>query len=136
MLVYVSLYSFLPHKELRFVFPALPMLYMAAAVGLDQIMPLAWDTQTKTGGIANDDNKEHCGGLAASLPSSSSSSSSSSPPSSSSTSPMPWSRYLPRMLFWACVGGLLLVSASLSASFAYASTLNYPGKGGHIYKPI
>ena len=38
-LAYVCLYSFLPHKELRFIFPALPLLTLAAAVGMDSLLP-------------------------------------------------------------------------------------------------
>lgn len=36
---YVALYSILPHKELRFLFPVLPILTLAAAVGLDRLLP-------------------------------------------------------------------------------------------------
>ena len=100
---------------------------MAAAVGLDHIipspLPLSKDGEMK--GI-----NEQCGGLAAAMPSTSSSSlsSSSTTTRTTTTTSMTWSRYLPRMMIWVCVGGLLLVSATLSATFAYASTLNYPGK--------
>lgn len=44
---YVTLYSALPHKELRFVFPALPLFIMAAAVGADKLLP---PTRRKRGG--------------------------------------------------------------------------------------
>ena len=32
-MTYISLYSWLPHKELRFVFPAIPLINVAASVG-------------------------------------------------------------------------------------------------------
>ncbi len=36
-LIFVGLYSILPHKELRFIFPALTLLNLAAAVGLSKM---------------------------------------------------------------------------------------------------
>jgi hypothetical protein len=39
--LFVALYSLLPHKELRFVFPAIPMLTLCAAVGLSNILPIS-----------------------------------------------------------------------------------------------
>jgi alpha-1,6-mannosyltransferase len=41
-LCFLVLYSFLPHKELRFVFPAIPLFTLAAARGLDSLLPLSW----------------------------------------------------------------------------------------------
>jgi alpha-1,6-mannosyltransferase len=41
VLGFVMLYSCLPHKEVRFLFPILPMLNVAAALGLDRLYQLA-----------------------------------------------------------------------------------------------
>lgn len=38
---FVFLYSFLPHKEMRFIFPALPMLNACAAYGLSKLHAMA-----------------------------------------------------------------------------------------------
>jgi len=84
---YVALYSVLPHKELRFVFPALPLFVMAAGVGADKLLPRA----RKGGG----------------------------PPGGGAT----WAGAAARVV----VLGLLAVSVALSATFATASALNYPG---------
>ncbi|KAL6779644.1 hypothetical protein ACKKBG_A13140 [Auxenochlorella protothecoides x Auxenochlorella symbiontica] len=41
-LAFVGLYSFLPHKEARFLFPALPLFTACAAVALQRILHNAW----------------------------------------------------------------------------------------------
>ena len=41
VLAFVVLYSFLPHKEMRFIFPAIPMLNVAAALGMDRLSTLS-----------------------------------------------------------------------------------------------
>lgn len=42
VICFLGLYSFLPHKELRFVFPAIPLLTLAAARGMDSLLPAKW----------------------------------------------------------------------------------------------
>jgi len=37
---FITLYSLLPHKELRFILPAVPLLTMTGAVGLDRMLPM------------------------------------------------------------------------------------------------
>jgi len=52
---FIILYSFLPHKEMRFIFPALPMLNVAAAIGFDRIYTLhcRWHQSSLDGGTNN-----------------------------------------------------------------------------------
>jgi hypothetical protein len=39
VLIFIMLYSYLPHKELRFIFIALPIFTMFAAVSLSELLP-------------------------------------------------------------------------------------------------
>ena len=43
---FVVLYSFLPHKEIRFIFPALPMFNVCAAYGMSRLHQAAFDNLT------------------------------------------------------------------------------------------
>jgi alpha-1,6-mannosyltransferase len=43
ILAYLLLYSVLPHKELRFIFPALPILNMCAGFGMAKL----WRSRAK-----------------------------------------------------------------------------------------
>jgi alpha-1,6-mannosyltransferase len=44
---FIGLYSFLGHKEMRFIFPALPMLNLGAAVGVSKLSRLAFPQAVK-----------------------------------------------------------------------------------------
>jgi alpha-1,6-mannosyltransferase len=45
---FIVLYSFLGHKEMRFVFPALPILNLSAAVGMARLTQLAFPSKNKS----------------------------------------------------------------------------------------
>ncbi|CAJ1918515.1 unnamed protein product [Cylindrotheca closterium] len=47
VLGFVTLYSFLAHKEVRFIFPAIPMLNALAAVGIQRLSSLAFPAKGK-----------------------------------------------------------------------------------------
>lgn len=49
VLGFVTLYSFLAHKEVRFIFPAIPMLNALAAVGIQRLSSLAFPAKAKKG---------------------------------------------------------------------------------------
>jgi len=49
--VFVYLYSLLPHKELRFIFPALPILNMTAGIGLSKIFKSPWEFSWRSAGF-------------------------------------------------------------------------------------
>ena len=48
---FVALYSCLGHKEMRFLFPALPMLNLAAAVGMTKLHSWAFPVKDKTASL-------------------------------------------------------------------------------------
>jgi alpha-1,6-mannosyltransferase len=45
---YIALYSFLGHKEMRFLFPVMPLVNLAAAVGCTRIHQLQWPDKEKS----------------------------------------------------------------------------------------
>eukprot|EP00980_Cylindrotheca_fusiformis_P004616 scaffold982_cov139-Cylindrotheca_fusiformis.AAC.29 len=47
ILGFVSMYSFLGHKEMRFIFPAIPILNTAAAIGMARLGKLAFPEKNK-----------------------------------------------------------------------------------------
>ncbi|KAL3827097.1 hypothetical protein ACHAXA_002332 [Cyclostephanos tholiformis] len=54
---FVLLYSFLPHKEIRFIFPALPMFNLCAAYGMSRLHWLAFSSNvTRSKRKLNDEN--------------------------------------------------------------------------------
>ena len=48
---FIVLYSFLGHKEMRFIFPALPVLNLAAAAGMSRLTNLAFPPVAKKDGM-------------------------------------------------------------------------------------
>lgn len=60
VLSFVILYSFLPHKELRFIFPAIPMFTLFAAVALNELLPCrSTDLWFPLSLLSNDNNNEN-----------------------------------------------------------------------------
>ncbi len=64
---FVVLYSFLPHKEMRFIFPALPMLNACAAYGLSKLRAMAVTARNGAGWRTFISKGFHVGGLIAVL---------------------------------------------------------------------
>lgn len=142
-IIFVTLYSLLPHKELRFLFPSLPLFNGAAAVAIAAIM--APPNQPSTN-VNHDNNKKNDDVKTAASPSVSSSSSSShdglrqrakitdsksAAPSSSTSTPSPvQSREssngvcLPSSVL---IGAWLATCMVIAIIFLYISSLNYPG---------
>ena len=54
---FVMIYSFLPHKEIRFIFPAIPMFNICAAYGMSRLHTLAFTNNS------NQSNQQSKGGI-------------------------------------------------------------------------
>jgi hypothetical protein len=110
VLVFIVLYSLLPHKEVRFLFPALPLLTCLAAVSLQALDPDSNEkAQTETAQTEKGHTKpvnEVTVGKAAQTPTRAAAS-----------------------VVWLAMRGVLLISVLLSAAWAGISRFNYPG--GH-----
>ena len=99
-LCFLCLYSFLPHKELRFVFPAIPLFTLAAARGLDSILPLSWlygNTTAATTTATSNTKSSHSAGR------------------------------LYRFVACVCSLGFIAVTLTMTSVFSLASQYNYPG---------
>ena len=98
IICFVGLYSKLPHKEIRFIFPALPMLNLSAALGLARLHSAAFPVRKeKEEGHVEESSKK------TRIPS-----------------------YLTKFLFL-CGLGCVFVTFAGSSMFMAVSARNYPG---------
>ena len=119
-LSYVALYSILPHKELRFIFPAVLLLNLVAATGMARLMTAAaaavaamFSYSTSAEGSAN--KKEHA---------QSKEKTKATPSSSTTTTTTTRRRNIVHSVgLLACLGPCL----AASAIFLAAAASNYPG---------
>jgi alpha-1,6-mannosyltransferase len=107
---FVGLYSLLGHKEMRFIFPAMPMLNLAAAVGVSKLQHLSFSSnidgdRSYAGTSKKHDDHDH----------------------EKTTTRVAWLRVWVCRALWA--GGIVAMVVTLlgSMTFLSVSTWNYPG---------
>ncbi len=106
VLGYIALYSFLPHKEIRFIFPAIPMLNVCSAYGMSRLHKVAFPVSDVGGNIPE---KE-----------------SSSDRKIASNADV-WNFHWPGFVMWICGMGTILTTMIGSLLFLRLSMKNYPG---------